>query len=383
VEERCSGRAPVCGADAKRSDVCRPPVGPCDLGERCDGVSNDCPPDRLAPPLTVCRSVAGACDVAERCSGTSALCPPEIVLQGECGDGCRNPGEECGEGGLGPCPEGTTCVGCRCVGCARAVLACQVPARDATDGEVDVVASTGSRPLGAYAFSLAWDASQLGLETIAGGASGPFVEAPRCEVDEATGVAACTAGQQSRSDGPTRSVHVARARLRRLDAAPRRPEVRVAFHSLTDTSGEPIPACVANASCRLPECRVHTDCEDGDECTHDQCVDGGCTREAPSGFVAADCQLRKLLTVPCDPSAVPTRLARTIPVRVERTRRLVDRAARARDRRAAERLLRRADRQLSDLQRRTQRSARLDARCRTTVTAAIAEQRRRLGALLP
>ena len=33
-----------------------------------------------------------------------------------CGDGQANAGEQCGEPGLPPCPQGQTCGGCQCLG---------------------------------------------------------------------------------------------------------------------------------------------------------------------------------------------------------------------------------------------------------------------------
>lgn len=380
--EFCTGRAPGCPADAKRTGVCRLPAGPCDVAERCDGTSDGCPVDRLAPPLTVCRPAVDTCDVAERCSGDGPDCPAEIVLQGVCGDGCRDAGEQCGENGLGPCPDGQTCVGCRCVVCASALVTCSMPAPGDSEVAVDFLIGTGPRPLAAYSLFFGWDPTLLGLEGIAGGATLEFIDAPRCEVDPA-GTALCSSMQTSRADGPSLRVHVARPRFRLLGSAASRPEVRLALQSLTDPNGEPIPTCVPAASCRLPECRLSTDCNDGDECTHEQCVEGGCVRQPPAGFAGVDCELRKVAAMPCGPDAIPSGLERRIASRIGRARRLLDRAARSGQERKIGRLIRKAERQLDRLQRTTQRSAKLEARCRTRIAEMIAERRRNIRALVP
>ncbi len=63
------------GAPKPAGTVCRPAVGLCDIAEVCDGVSPDCPPDKLAAAATPCRPAAGDCDIAETCDGISAVCP--------------------------------------------------------------------------------------------------------------------------------------------------------------------------------------------------------------------------------------------------------------------------------------------------------------------
>src|SRR5439155_1324465 len=75
VAERCDGVSDDCPADTKSTAVCRPAAGACDVAERCDGVSDDCPADTKS--TAVCRPAAGACDVAERCDGVSDECPAD------------------------------------------------------------------------------------------------------------------------------------------------------------------------------------------------------------------------------------------------------------------------------------------------------------------
>jgi fibronectin type 3 domain-containing protein len=81
VEESCDGVSADCPADklAVAGTSCRAAAGDCDIAETCTGTSADCPADGFKLTGTVCRAVAGPCDVAESCSGTSALCPVDSV----------------------------------------------------------------------------------------------------------------------------------------------------------------------------------------------------------------------------------------------------------------------------------------------------------------
>ena len=85
--ERCCGD--VCSADCAfphacegraAGAICRPSAGACDVAERCDGVSLDCPADTLLGAGTVCRAAGGACDVAEVCTGVGPLCPENVLV---------------------------------------------------------------------------------------------------------------------------------------------------------------------------------------------------------------------------------------------------------------------------------------------------------------
>jgi fibronectin type 3 domain-containing protein len=66
---------------------CRPAISLCDVAETCDGVSADCPADKMAAAGTECRATAGDCDIAETCSGTAADCPADGFKQA--GTVCR------------------------------------------------------------------------------------------------------------------------------------------------------------------------------------------------------------------------------------------------------------------------------------------------------
>ncbi|MBR4986460.1 MAG: hypothetical protein IKY83_12060 [Proteobacteria bacterium] len=79
IEERCDGQSVDCPADAKQpsSTVCRASAGVCDIEERCDGQTVDCPADAKQPSSTVCRASAGVCDKEEKCDGQSVNCPAD------------------------------------------------------------------------------------------------------------------------------------------------------------------------------------------------------------------------------------------------------------------------------------------------------------------
>lgn len=68
----------ICGVDGTPKPAgtpCRPAVDLCDVTEVCDGISFDCPTDKLAAAATPCRPAAGDCDIPETCDGTSTACP--------------------------------------------------------------------------------------------------------------------------------------------------------------------------------------------------------------------------------------------------------------------------------------------------------------------
>jgi hypothetical protein len=332
----------------------------------------------MAGPVSVCRPARDRCDVAERCSGTSATCPAEIVRQGECGDGCADAGEQCGESALPPCGAGETCAACRCVACAGADLGCG-GARDA-DAAADVVIVSGSDALGEYGFALAWDPTLLAAAEIAGGATLAFVDPPRCEIDAAAGFAVCRGSQAPGSDGASRRVHVARVRFRRLAPVASRPTIRLVLEAAAAPGGGLLPICTPEATCRLAECRLGAECEDDDPCTDDTCTDGGCRHEPIAGYAGADCELRKIAAMPCGPGVVPGRLEQRVRKAITRARRLLERAGRGPAARGG-RLVRKAEVLLARLGGRIERSTKLDAGCRATIAEMVAERAKHLAVL--
>ena len=55
--------------------MCRPAAGPCDLAERCNGVSDTCPADGFKPATAQCGADTDPCLAGGTCTGTSVACP--------------------------------------------------------------------------------------------------------------------------------------------------------------------------------------------------------------------------------------------------------------------------------------------------------------------
>ena len=81
VTEVCDGISLDCPADklAPAATPCRPASGDCDIAETCDGTGAGCPVDGFKAAGTLCRPVAGLCDVAESCDGLAGACPTDSV----------------------------------------------------------------------------------------------------------------------------------------------------------------------------------------------------------------------------------------------------------------------------------------------------------------
>jgi len=113
--EFCTGRAAACPADqmAPSSQVCRAAVGPCDRAETCDGISVECPADAAAVRGTVCRASVSDCDAQEVCNGVSNQCPNDVAKPN--GASCMALYKIC-DGGSG-CVSGmcSTKLACSCV----------------------------------------------------------------------------------------------------------------------------------------------------------------------------------------------------------------------------------------------------------------------------
>ena len=122
--ERCDGISNVCPPDlpAPAGTACRASAGDCDVAEVCDGTSKSCPAD--AKRTGVCRPATGSCDVAESCDGVSNACPPDVKAPDgtSCGSGSCSSGAVCQSGvcsgssqaSCGPCetcdPETGGCI---------------------------------------------------------------------------------------------------------------------------------------------------------------------------------------------------------------------------------------------------------------------------------
>ncbi|MCA9575632.1 MAG: hypothetical protein KC668_09355 [Myxococcales bacterium] len=116
---RCDvGRDPSGYSPADATLVCRAAVGACDVEERCDGLSLDCPVDAFAATDAPCGDpTATACDAPDACDGAGA-CVPRFVASGT---SCGGPDEvvtECDGAdvcdGAGSCTLGLVTAGAPC-----------------------------------------------------------------------------------------------------------------------------------------------------------------------------------------------------------------------------------------------------------------------------
>lgn len=78
----CSSTGAANGTAKPDTAVCREAASICDIAEKCDGASLDCPSDAFAASTVVARastvSSTDNCDPAEMCSGNSSVVPTDI-----------------------------------------------------------------------------------------------------------------------------------------------------------------------------------------------------------------------------------------------------------------------------------------------------------------
>jgi MYXO-CTERM domain-containing protein len=128
--------------------VCRAQEGPCDVAERCDGASLECPANVRAPAGTACRPGTAACDAAEACTGDSAECPEDRVL--DVGVECRARAGDCDvaevcDGASRECPaDGLVAAGGECRPAAHACDAAETCSGSSNACPVDALAPDGT-----------------------------------------------------------------------------------------------------------------------------------------------------------------------------------------------------------------------------------------------
>ncbi len=118
----------ICGVDGTPKPAgtpCRPAVDLCDVTEVCDGISFDCPTDKLAAAATPCRPAAGDCDIPETCDGTSTACPVDGFMAA--GTVCRK--------AAGVCDVSESCDGLTGMCPVDSVASSITPCRTSTDKE--------------------------------------------------------------------------------------------------------------------------------------------------------------------------------------------------------------------------------------------------------
>ncbi|MBI4703921.1 MAG: hypothetical protein HY744_22660 [Deltaproteobacteria bacterium] len=161
-EEKCSGLCEVCSTKLGASEdgtcsvlptetPCRPAVGACDLPEKCDGKSGECPGDVLVKDGKP--STDKSCE-PYLCDGESATCPQGCTAAEDCipgygcyGGKCKKPdGEPCG--GAGECKSGFCIDGVCCdTPCTGPCRACSLAKTGAKNGMCAPV-SAGTDPDG-------------------------------------------------------------------------------------------------------------------------------------------------------------------------------------------------------------------------------------------
>jgi formylglycine-generating enzyme required for sulfatase activity len=114
----------ICDPETQKDDwslaaaetICRPKAGECDLAERCDGVSEDCPADEVVEAGTACGSIADSiCDHPDTCDGQGSCLPNYAPASTLCRDALAGPcdvADYCdGQGGCpdNVKPQGTDC----------------------------------------------------------------------------------------------------------------------------------------------------------------------------------------------------------------------------------------------------------------------------------
>jgi len=89
---RCYAETGECGP-ASEFQSCRLSAGPCDVLDKCDGVSLECPADARREAGYACRAAVDACDAPETCDGVAAECPIDAAV--DCDDGDRCTADAC------------------------------------------------------------------------------------------------------------------------------------------------------------------------------------------------------------------------------------------------------------------------------------------------
>jgi hypothetical protein len=124
VEERCNGTTKNCPNDAVQpsTHACRPATGLCDIAELCPcGNSKDCPAqDAIRQAGYQCHPAIDQCDAVEICDGDSKVCPTDMPLPAgtECfaessGEACDDFDDVC-DGLNRHCPDAVLKEGAQC-----------------------------------------------------------------------------------------------------------------------------------------------------------------------------------------------------------------------------------------------------------------------------
>ena len=310
----CDGSSTACPASAPATagTPCRATAGACDVAETCDGTSLACPADGVATAGTACRAAAGACDVADTCDGSSAACPADSVATA--GTSCRTAAGACDlaescDGSSAACPADS--VATAGTSCRAAVDACDVA--ESCDGSstgcpADGVAAAGTTcraMAGACDVTESCDGSSTGCpaDGLATAGTACRAAAGACDVLESCdgSSAACPADGVASAGASCRAAAGACDVEETCDgSAATCPAVASQPDGTACGDGT---ACNGDEVCASGTCAAGTavDCDDGDACTMDMCVEPGGTCDYTDICVDAGVDA----SVPMDDASVP------------------------------------------------------------------------------
>lgn len=223
--------------------VCRAGADVCDRGETCDGTSGACPTDEVFPAGTVCRAGDGPCDLVEACDGTSTACPVDAF---DASLTCRAATDLC-------------------------------DAEERCDGAMALCEADGVQPVGSVCRA---SAGACDLEETCDGVTSTCA----ADVRERDGTSCddgdvCNGAESCSSGACLRGVP--------LDCNDR--------NTCTTDTCHPVDGC--QYELREPCCRRDSDCDDGDACTRNVCVDGDCRAERRPSCCHADAECED--GIPC------------------------------------------------------------------------------------
>jgi len=130
--------------------------------------------------------------------------------------------------------------------CAVPSLGCPQAVAPSGIFVANVMVNVGSRPLGAYSFTLTWDHTLVTVTSVVGGSTSQFSSTPTCNIDNTTSTGSCSAFQTATLTAPTGNVDVAHVNLTAVGSAGSTPMLTLTINSLFDT--QDIAMCVQPAT---------------------------------------------------------------------------------------------------------------------------------------
>lgn len=286
---QCNG-AGLCvlGGFLPDTQICRPANDTCDAPEYCTGDRPICPNDAYQPNTFVCREAAFPCDVAEYCTGFDIACPEDMIQPNNTlcfeGSDCQ-PSAYCSAGECN-IPEPTNCTDdnfCTtdiCVFVGGSVICDHIPVEPVSDD----IACTEDRCL-----------PETGETLHAPNHTNCYSSNP-CLTGHCDAELGCVYDEQDCDDQDLCTTDSCSARGNCLFEIPCNnsyPQVcndslrSLSYACINDHCAIPQYNCTSNCSltplgtegvCPLQAVCLHDPlvCDDGRECTVDECVEGNC-----------------------------------------------------------------------------------------------------------